>query len=59
MTTPTVTVDIVVPVYNEESILEASVDRLRDHLDSTFPFLWRIVIVDNASTDTTSRIAQQ
>ncbi|MDG1786118.1 MAG: bifunctional glycosyltransferase family 2/GtrA family protein, partial [Ilumatobacter sp.] len=59
MTTPTVTVDIVVPVYNEESILEASVERLRDHLDSTFPFLWRIVIVDNASTDTTSRIAQQ
>jgi putative flippase GtrA len=59
VTTPTVTVDIVVPVYNEESILEASVDRLRDHLDSTFPFLWRIVIVDNASTDATSRIAQQ
>lgn len=54
-----VCVDVVVPVYNEESILAASVERLRDHLDVTFPFRWRIVIADNASTDGTGRIAAE
>ena len=39
-----VTVDIVVPVYNEEDILESSINRLRTYLDETFPFAWRIVI---------------
>jgi putative flippase GtrA len=50
-------IDIVVPVYNEEEILESSIRRLRDHLDHSFPFRWRIVIADNASTDATSQIA--
>ena len=50
-------IDIVVPVYNEEEILESSIRRLRDHLDGNFPFRWRIVIADNASTDATSEIA--
>jgi putative flippase GtrA len=51
-----VVVDIVVPVYNEEALLERSVERLRDHLDSSFPFSWRIVVADNASTDRTAAI---
>jgi putative flippase GtrA len=46
-------VDIVVPVYNEEATLEASVTRLHRYLSTTFPFRWRITIVDNASTDGT------
>jgi putative flippase GtrA len=50
-------VDIVVPVYNEEAILESSVDQLRAHLEKGFPFRWRIVIADNASTDATPTIA--
>lgn len=51
------TVDLVVPVYNEEQILQSSVDRLVAHLDDRFPFEWRIVIADNASTDRTGEIA--
>jgi putative flippase GtrA len=46
-------VDIVVPVYNEEATLEASVIRLHEYLSAAFPFSWRITIVDNASTDYT------
>jgi hypothetical protein len=46
-------VDVVVPVYNEEQVLEQSVTRLHDYLTTTFPFRWQITIVDNASTDGT------
>lgn len=46
-------VDIVVPVYNEQAVLDASVRRLHEYLTSHFPFTWRITIVDNASTDDT------
>ena len=53
------TVDIVVPVYNEEQILETSIARLVEHLETTFPFRWRIVIADNASTDATGEIADR
>jgi glycosyltransferase involved in cell wall biosynthesis len=55
----TVTVDVVVPVYNEEQILATSIDRLRHYLADTFPFAWRIVIADNASTDATAAIAER
>ncbi|BAN02830.1 bifunctional glycosyltransferase family 2/GtrA family protein [Ilumatobacter coccineus] len=51
------TVDIVVPVYNEEQILASSIARLVDHLETSFPFEWRIVIANNASTDRTAEIA--
>ncbi len=47
------TVDIVVPVHNEERVLHDSVTRLRGNLDRNLPFAWRITIVDNASTDGT------
>jgi glycosyltransferase involved in cell wall biosynthesis len=50
--------DIVVPVYNEQSILERSVRRLHGFLSADMPFAWRIVIADNASTDATLLIAQ-
>ncbi len=50
-------VDIVVPVYNEERALEQSIRRLHRFLSDGFPFSWRIVIADNASTDATSEIA--
>jgi putative flippase GtrA len=52
------TVDIVVPVYNEEQILASSIERLRDHLVEGFPFDWRIVIADNASTDATADVGR-
>src|SRR3954447_736750 len=46
-------VDIVVPVYNEEGGLEQSIRRLHRFLTEAFPFAWRIVIADNASSDGT------
>jgi glycosyltransferase involved in cell wall biosynthesis len=52
-------VDIVVPVYNEAHVLAASVERLHRYLAEEFPFTWRIVIVDNASTDRTWAAATQ
>jgi glycosyltransferase involved in cell wall biosynthesis len=50
-------VDIVVPVYNEESQIEVSVRRLRAFLDHEFPFKTIITIVDNGSSDATRSIA--
>ncbi|MDG4764948.1 bifunctional glycosyltransferase family 2/GtrA family protein [Solwaraspora sp. WMMD406] len=48
---------MVVPVHNEERDLAGSVRRLHRHLDATFPYPFQITIADNASTDTTGRIA--
>src|SRR4051794_37381844 len=53
----TAQIDVVVPVHNEEVALERSVRRLHRYLSAEFPFSWRIVIADNASTDTTPAIA--
>jgi putative flippase GtrA len=52
-------IEIVVPVYNEEPALELSVRRLHRYLRAEFPFSWRIVIADNASTDATAAIASE
>jgi glycosyltransferase involved in cell wall biosynthesis len=50
-------VEIVVPVYNEERALALSIERLQQFLSREFPFSWRIVIADNASTDSTLAVA--
>jgi putative flippase GtrA len=55
--TKTATVDVVIPVYNEERALRGCVDVLKSYLDERFPFEWTITIVDNASTDATMAIA--
>ena len=52
-------VEIVVPVYNEEHVLEQSIGRLHRFLEQNFPFPWRIVIADNASTDATHAVAER
>jgi putative flippase GtrA len=59
--TPTtrVVLDVVVPVYNEEAQLEATVRRLDEHLRRDFPYSYRITVADNASTDNTSVIARR
>jgi glycosyltransferase involved in cell wall biosynthesis len=54
-----VTVDVVIPVYNEEGDLERSVDTLRGFLRENFPYQWRIVIADNASVDGTRDIGER
>jgi glycosyltransferase involved in cell wall biosynthesis len=52
--------DIVIPVYNEAHVLAGSVGRLRSFLEQTqFPYSWRIVVADNASTDGTLDVAQE
>jgi putative flippase GtrA len=53
----TIDVEIVVPVYNEEAVLEASIGRLHDYLSARFPFAWMVTIVDNASPDRTWGVA--
>ena len=50
-------VEVAIPVYNEELVLEDSVRRLRAYLDDSFPFETTIRIVDNASTDRTLEVA--
>jgi putative flippase GtrA len=55
---PSPAVELVLPVFNEEAILEASVRRLRSYLTDSFPFSFRITIADNASTDGTWDIAE-
>ncbi len=50
-------IDVVVPVFNEQRVLAASIRRLHDHLAQHLPFSWRIVIANNASTDATARVA--
>jgi putative flippase GtrA len=50
-------IDVVVPVHDEEATLEAGIRRLHRYLSEQFPFTWRIVIADNASTDATPAIA--
>ena len=49
-------VEVVVPVRDEEAVLERSVRRLHAHLEG-FPFSAHITIADNASTDGTPLIA--
>jgi glycosyltransferase involved in cell wall biosynthesis len=52
-------VDIVIPVYNEEHVLADSVSTLRKFLAQDFPHHYRIVVADNASTDGTLEVAQR
>src|SRR5438445_1850837 len=51
------TLDVAVPVHNEERDLERSVRRLDGYLAAHFPYSARITIADNASTDGTWEIA--
>jgi len=53
-------VDVVIPVYNEEKALPQSIPELRTFLSSPdFPYEWRIVIADNASTDGTPDVSRK
>jgi len=51
------TVEVVVPVHDEDRSLERNVELLLDFLRIEFPFAFRVVIADNASTDTTPTLA--
>jgi glycosyltransferase involved in cell wall biosynthesis len=52
-------VDVVVPVYNEERALPQTIPVLRAFLsEPTFRYAWRIIIADNASTDGTPSVGK-
>lgn len=53
-------VDIIIPLYNEESALEKSVGTLTDFLDHNgFPHEYRVVLADNGSTDRSAEICRK
>lgn len=49
--------DVVIPVFNEETDLEPCVRRLHTHLARELPYPYRVTIADNASTERTPEIA--
>ena len=51
-------IDIIIPVHNEENVLVDSIRRLNQFLQENIQNPWRITIADNASTDATRSIAQ-
>lgn len=51
-------ISIVIPVFNEEEILEKSVQKLSDWLGMR-PTLFEVIVVDNGSTDKTPQIAEK
>ena len=53
-----VSVEVVVPVYNEEEALPQSIPALCAYLETYFPYRWSVVIADNASTDATPSVAE-
>ncbi len=56
---PVTTVDVVVPVYNEERALPESIPVLQEFLSSPkFPYEWKIIIGDNASIDNTPAVGR-
>ena len=54
-----ISVDVVIPVLNEAHVLEKSVETLRRFLGRGFNYSWKVVIVDNGSTDGTDQVAER
>lgn len=50
-------IDVVVPVYNEQAILDKNILKLHSFLKNNCSDKWQITIADNASTDNTLEIA--
>lgn len=52
-------VDLVIPVLNEAHVLARSVAEIRRFLATQPQWEWRVVVVDNGSSDGTDRVAQR
>ncbi len=52
-------IDIVIPVYNEQEILSGTIRTVHAFLKNNISDSWQITIADNASTDNTLDIAHQ
>jgi putative flippase GtrA len=59
MTEDLPTVDVVVPVHDEEADLERCLRRLHAHLTTELPYPFRITVAENASTDGTVEVARR
>lgn len=57
--THTPTVEIVIPVYNEERALPGCIRTLHARLRDELPYPWRITVADNASVDRTLAVARE
>jgi glycosyltransferase involved in cell wall biosynthesis len=51
-------VDLIIPVLNEAHVLERSVENVRAFLAAHADWRWRVVVVDNGSTDGTDAVAR-
>jgi len=51
-------VDIAIPLHNDAKVVAASLPKLIDFLDSSFPYDYRVVLVENASHDDSWTVAQ-
>jgi glycosyltransferase involved in cell wall biosynthesis len=51
-------ISIIIPAYNEEKRLPATLNRMRDYLDSSRWDFAEIVVVDDGSRDGTAQVAQ-
>ena len=49
---------VVIPVYNEEALLETAITDLVTHLEE-IPLVWEIIIAENGSKDATPQIAHE
>jgi glycosyltransferase involved in cell wall biosynthesis len=47
---------LVIPVYNEQEVLEDSIRKLHSYMSNNIKYTWEIVIANNASTDNTQNI---
>ena len=54
----TTSVDVVIPVYNEEEALPESIPRLCAFLQDNLSNPWRVTIADNASIDDTRAVSE-
>ncbi len=52
------TIDVVIPVYNEERALPVSVPKVLAYFDAHPEHEWRVVVADNASTDRTLEVSR-
>jgi len=57
--TPTTTLSIIVPVYNEQSLVHASLSRLRVLGDSPLLSSIRVIVVDDGSRDQTPTVLRK
>ena len=53
-----ISIDVVLPCYNEISVLRSSVERTLQFFDTAPQYKWHIVIADNGSTDRTDELAR-